>query len=147
MKKVVRLSESDIARIVNKIINEQPERDRTGDLYADINSLIDDEYNDVDYEDVANVLENILRGIKAQSHRNKKGMKPISKNDILKNFGLNEQEEESRPFLKRLIAKLKNITDKQITYNLKNDLPWDWNGSKEGYYEKMEPRKRHTGSN
>ena len=99
MKKVVRLSESDIARIVNKIINEQPERDRTGDLYADINSLIDDEYNDVDYEDVANVLENILRGIKAQSHRNKKGMKPISKNDILKNFGLNEQEEESCTFV------------------------------------------------
>jgi hypothetical protein len=60
---------------------------------------------------------------------------------------VSEQEEESRPFLKRLITKLKNITDKQITYNLKNDLPWDWNGSKEGYYEKMEPRKRHTGSN
>jgi hypothetical protein len=146
MKKVVRLSESDITRIVNKVINEQPEIDRTGDLYGAINSLIDDEYNDVDYEDVANVLENILRGIKAQSHRNKKGMKPISKNDILKNWGLNEQE-EPRPFLKKIIAKLKGLTDEQIRYNLKNDLPWDWNGSKEGYYEKMEPRKRHSGSN
>ncbi len=60
MKRVVRLSESDIARIVNKVINEQQDN-RTGDLYASINSLIDDEYNDVDYEDVANVLENILR--------------------------------------------------------------------------------------
>ena len=118
--------------------------DRAGDLYADINSLIDDEYNDVDYEDVANVLENILRGIKAQSYRNKKGIKPISSAEVLKNFGLNEQEEESRPFLKRLIAKLKGITDEQIKYNLKNDLPWDWNGSKEGYYEKIEPRKKHT---
>jgi hypothetical protein len=146
MKRVVRLSESDIARIVNKVINEQQDN-RTGDLYASINSLIDDEYNDVDYEDVANVLENILRGIKAQSYRNKKGIKSISKNDVLKNFGLNEQEEESRPFLKRLIAKLKGISDEQIRYNLKNDLPWDWNGSKEGYYEKMEPRKRHSGSN
>ena len=146
MKKVVRLSESDIARIVNKVINEQPERDRTGDLYGAINSLIDDEYNDVDYEDVANVLENILRGIKAQAYRNKKGRKSISKNDVLKNFGLNEQE-EPRPFLKKLIAKLKGLTDEQIRYNLKNDLPWDWNGSKEGYYEKMEPRKKYTGSN
>ena len=91
MKKVVKLSESDIARIVNKVINEQPEINRTGDLYDAVNSLIDDEYNDVDYEDVANVLENILRGIKAQSYRNKKGIKPISSAEVLKNFGLNEQ--------------------------------------------------------
>lgn len=146
MKKVVRLSETDITRIVNKVINEQQDN-RTGELYAAVNSLIDDEFKDVDYEDVANILENILRGVKAQSYRNKKGIKSISKNDVLKNFGLNEQEEESRPFLKRLIAKLKGITDEQIKYNLKNDLPWDWDGSKEGYYEKMEPRKRHTGSN
>ena len=145
MKRVVKLNESDIARIVNKVIGEQ--EDRTGDLYASINSLIDDEYNDVNYEDVANVLENILRGVKAQAHRNKKGMKPISKDDILKNWGLNEQEEESRPFLKRIIAKLKGVSEKQIRYNMEHDLPWDWNGSKEGYYEKMEPRKRHTGSN
>jgi hypothetical protein len=82
MKRVVKLSESDIARIVNKVINEQQDN-RTGDLYASINSLIDDEYNDVDYEDVANVLENILRGIKAQSYRNKKGIKSISKNDVV----------------------------------------------------------------
>jgi hypothetical protein len=56
-------------------------------------------------------------------------------------------EEEERPILKKIMAKLKGISDEQIRYNLKNDLPWDWNGSKEGYYEKMEPRKRHTGSN
>ena len=56
-------------------------------------------------------------------------------------------EEEERPILKKIMAKLKGISDEQIRYNLKNDLPWDWNGSKEGYYEKMEPRKRHSGSN
>ena len=78
MKRVVRLNESDITRIVNKVISEQ---------------------------------------------------------------------EESRPLLKKIITKLKGISDEQIRYNLKNDLPWDWNGSKEGYYEKMEPRKRHSGSN
>jgi hypothetical protein len=32
MKKVVRLSESDITRIVNKVINEQQDN-RTGELY------------------------------------------------------------------------------------------------------------------
>jgi hypothetical protein len=78
MKRVVRLNEGDIARIVNKVISEQ---------------------------------------------------------------------EDSRPLLKKIMAKLKGISDEQIRYNLKNDLPWDWTGSKEGYYEKMEPRKRHSGSN
>ena len=92
MKKIIKLNEGDIARIVNKVINEQI-GDRTGDLYGDINRLIDDEYKDVDYEDVADVLENILRGIKAQARRNKKGMKPISHQDILKNWGLNEKKE------------------------------------------------------
>ena len=57
------------------------------------------------------------------------------------------EQEEPRPLLKKIIAKLKGLSDEQIRYNLKNDLPWDWTGSKEGYYEKMEPRKRHTGSN
>jgi hypothetical protein len=45
---------------------------RTGDLYMDINDLIDEKYKDINYEDVAKVLENILKGIKAQAYRNKK---------------------------------------------------------------------------
>jgi hypothetical protein len=57
------------------------------------------------------------------------------------------EQEEPRPLLKKIITKLKGLSDEQIRYNLKNDLPWDWTGSKEGYYEKMEPRKRHSGSN
>jgi len=57
------------------------------------------------------------------------------------------EQEEPRPLLKKIIAKLKGLSDEQIRYNLKNDLPWDWTGSKEGYYEKMEPRKKHSGSN
>ena len=127
--------------------------DRAGDLYADINSLIDFKYNDVDYEDVANVLENILRGVKAQSYRNKKGIKPISSAEVLKNFGLkknfglNEQQDEKETMLKRLMRKLKGVSDKQLEYNIENDLPWDWKGSKEGFYEKMEPRKKYSGSN
>ena len=58
-----------------------------------------------------------------------------------------DEQEEPRPFLKKIIAKLKGLSDEQLKYNLKNDLPWDWTGSKEGYYEKMEPRKKYSGSN
>lgn len=58
-----------------------------------------------------------------------------------------KDEDQSHPFLKSIIAKLKGISEKKIKYNMEHDLPWDWEGSKEGYYEKMEPRKRHTGSN
>jgi hypothetical protein len=49
--------------------------------------------------------------------------------------------------IKKVVAKLKGVSDDQIKYNMKNDLPWDWNGSKEGFYEKMEPKRKHSGSN
>lgn len=43
--------------------------------------------------------------------------------------------------------KLKGVSDEQLDYNMKHDLPWDWKGTKEGFYEKMEPRKKNSGSN
>ena len=66
---------------------------------------------------------------------------------LKKNFGLNEQQDEKETMLKRLMRKLKGVSDKQLEYNIENDLPWDWKGSKEGFYEKMEPRKKYSGSN
>jgi len=48
--------------------------------------------------------------------------------------------------IKKVVAKLKGVSDDQIKYNMKHDLPWDWNGSKEGFYEKMEPKRKHSGS-
>ena len=30
---------------------------------------------------------------------------------------------------------------------MENELPWDWKGSKEAYYEKHEDRKYSKGSN
>ena len=48
-----------------------PGQNRTGDLYADINALIDDKYTDVNYEEVAKVLANILKGVEAQADREK----------------------------------------------------------------------------
>jgi hypothetical protein len=47
----------------------------------------------------------------------------------------------------KIKRKLKGISDEQLIYNMENDLPWDWKGSKEGYYEKNEPRKYPRGSN
>jgi len=56
-------------------------------------------------------------------------------------------ENEMKSLIKKVAAKLKGISDKQIQYNMENDLPWDWKGTKEGFYEKMEPRKKSSGSN
>lgn len=58
---------------------------------------------------------------------------------------LNEIEMSS--LVKKVISKLKGVSEKQINYNIEHDLPWDWNGTKEGYLEKLEPRKNHSGSN
>ena len=49
--------------------------------------------------------------------------------------------------IKKIIAKLKGLSDEQIRYNLKNDLPWDWKGTKEGFYNKMENKRDYSGSN
>jgi dTDP-4-amino-4,6-dideoxygalactose transaminase len=35
------------------------------------------------------------------------------------------------------MIKLKGISKDKLEYNMKNNLPWDWKGSKEGYYEKI----------
>lgn len=57
------------------------------------------------------------------------------------------EQEEKENMIKRLMRKLKGVSDKQLEYNIEHNLPWDWRGSKEGYYEKMEPRKNNSGSN
>ncbi len=51
------------------------------------------------------------------------------------------------PLLKKALLKLKGVSDSQLEYNIEHGLPWDWKGSKEGFYEKMEPRKNYSGSN
>jgi hypothetical protein len=56
-------------------------------------------------------------------------------------------ENDMSTLIKKVVAKLKGISDDQIKYNMKHDLPWDWNGSKEGFYEKMEPKRKHSESN
>ena len=66
---------------------------------------------------------------------------------IVKRVIKEEEEIKNDSLIKKIMRKLKGVSDKQLDYNIKNNLPWDWNGSKEGFYEKMESRKRNTGSN
>jgi hypothetical protein len=62
--------------------------------------------------------------------------------EISKVTGLSEEK-----ILDKIKAKLKGVTPEQMDYNKEHGLPIWWKGSKEGFYEKMEPRKNYTGSN
>jgi len=88
MKKIVRLTEKDITNMVKRVMNEDLS-DRKGDLYSSINRLIDGEFDDVEASEVVDVLTNILDSHKGRSYRQKKGMKPISKDDVMRNFNRN----------------------------------------------------------
>lgn len=83
MKKIIKLTEADLTKIINKVVNEQK----------------------------------------------------------------SEKKDEEVSWLWKVKKKLKGISDEQLDYNMRNNLPWDWKGTKEGYFEKIEPRKRHSGSN
>ena len=74
-------------------------------------------------------------------------MKRITESDIkriVKRVILEDRKESTWERIKR---KLKGISDDQLIYNMENDLPWDWKGSKEGFFEKNEPRSHSRGSN
>ena len=60
---------------------------------------------------------------------------------------IKEENERNESLMQKLMRKLKGVSDKQLEYNMKNDLPWDWKGSKEGFQEKMEDRRSYKGSN
>ncbi len=47
----------------------------------------------------------------------------------------------------KIKAKLKGVSKEQMEYNKEHGLPIWWQGSKEGFYEKMEPSKNNVGSN
>ena len=93
MKKIIKLNEKDLTRIVKRVIKENL-NDRSDEMYSHINELIDMEYNDVEVEDAIDVLENILGSLKSKLYRNKKGIGHISKDQVLKRFNMNEMEED-----------------------------------------------------
>jgi len=61
---------------------------------------------------------------------------------ISKRTGVSEEK-----IYDKIKAKLKGVSKEQIEYNKEHGLPIWWQGSKEGFYEKMEPRRNNTGSN
>ena len=61
---------------------------------------------------------------------------------VSKKTGIKEGE-----IIDRIKAKLKGVSKKQMEYNKEHGLPIWWQGSKEGFYDYMEPRKNNTGSN
>jgi hypothetical protein len=71
----------------------------------------------------------------------------LTETDLTRIVGKVLKEEKDDSLIKKLMRKLKGVSDEQLDYNVKNNLPWDWKGSKEGYYEKMENKKHHSGSN
>ena len=85
MKRIVKLTESDLTKLVKRVMNEDLS-DREGDLYSSINKLIDREFDDVESSVIVDVLGNILDNHKARSHRNKHNIKDISSDDVRKNW-------------------------------------------------------------
>jgi hypothetical protein len=85
MKKVVKLTESDLTKLIKRMVNEGLS-DRKGDLYSSINELIDQEFDDVDSSDVAEVLSNILDHHKGKSYRRKHNIKDVSSDDVRRHW-------------------------------------------------------------
>ena len=61
---------------------------------------------------------------------------------ISKKTGVSEEK-----IYDKIKAKLNGVSKEQMEYNRKHNLPIWWNGTKEGFYEKMEPRNNNIGSN
>jgi hypothetical protein len=79
--------------------------------------------------------------------KNKKMRSNLTERDLNRIVKKVISEDKDESMVKKLMRKLKGVSDEQLNYNVKNDLPWDWKGSKEGYYEKMENKRHHSGSN
>jgi len=88
MRKVVKLNESDLTRIIKRVVLEQ--EDKVGKLYSEINDLLSyGEYSELPPSEVVGVLENILKHAKAKEYRHKNNIVPISKEEVIKNFRRN----------------------------------------------------------
>lgn len=74
-------------------------------------------------------------------------MKKITEQDLLNIVKKVIKEEQEESLMKKLVRKLKGVSDTQLDYNMKNKLPWDWKGTKEGYHEHITNKKYSSGSN
>lgn len=88
--------------------------------------------------------DNTFENIKNIS--NKTGLSEDFIVEKIKNI-VKENTYQELSFMDKLKIKLAGISEDQVIYNLNNDLPIDWKGTKEAYYEKMEPKSGNIGSN
>jgi hypothetical protein len=85
MKKIIRLTESDLTKIVKRVINEDSS-DKSGSLYSKINKLIDGEFSDMEPSEIQDILNRIAKSHGANAERKKKGKEYITKDEVIKNF-------------------------------------------------------------
>lgn len=84
MKKIVRLNERDLTRIIKRVMNENIS-DMSGELYSRINNVIDN-FEGIDQSEIVSVLENILSHHKAMEYRHKRNIGPVTSREVRKNF-------------------------------------------------------------
>ena len=94
MKKTIRLSESELSNLIKRVVKENVDN-RPDEFYSHINELINYEYGDMDPRDAIDVLENIISSLRARQHREKTGSKFINKDDVMKNWNMNEEDDEN----------------------------------------------------
>ena len=84
MKKIIKLNENDLSKIVKRVMNES--YGQKSNLYSDINDLMDEKYSDLDPSEVVEVLETILKHSKANEYRKKNNIGSLTKDEVLRNF-------------------------------------------------------------
>lgn len=90
MKKIVRLTEIDLTRLVKRVINEDKDNKKM-DLKSDFKDIIDHKYySEIEPSDLVEVLEELLHYAKNDVFRNKKPNKGyVTKDEVIKNFKKN----------------------------------------------------------
>jgi hypothetical protein len=83
MKKVIKLTESDLTKLVKRVINESS--DQSGDLYSSINDLIDN-FEGIDESEIIMVLESILANHKGREGRRKRNVGYLTSDEVRRNF-------------------------------------------------------------
>ena len=180
-KKIIKLTESDLNKIVKRVLEEQQE---TIELPKEMEKCFKEQFQITDVLEYPKCVELALKAkspipmpdnqvdlklVGACAKQLMKDPQEVTKRFfgfsqcMLTNFGTDnplvsqmksifnlkedKKKDEEVSWLWKVKKKLKGVSDEQLDYNMRNNLPWDWKGTKEGYYEKMEPRKKNSGSN
>ena len=107
MKKTIKLTESQLTKLIKRVVKENVDN-RPDEFYSHINELINYEYSDMDPRDAIDVLENIISSLRARQHREKTGSKFINKDDVMKNWNMNEEIATPKGGLSRKMYTLYN---------------------------------------